>query len=96
VRSPVSSGLIRRRVVVHGRVQAVGFRIACARQAAGAGVSGRIRNLPDGSVEVFLEGDAAAVGRLVEWCHRGPPLARVTYVEVEEESPLGERGFAIE
>ena len=81
----------RARVLVSGRVQGVGFRWHCRREASRNGVTGYIRNLDDGRVEAVFEGDEAAVARLVEWCRRGPPRARVDSVEVRELPVVGER-----
>jgi acylphosphatase len=87
--------MVRRRVVVSGRVQGVHFRAACEHQARTAGVSGWVRNRDDGSVEAVLEGDEDAVERVLAWCHQGPPRAQVTDVAVEEEEPVGETGFSV-
>lgn len=87
--------VVRRRVLVSGRVQAVGFRESCRRRAERAGVAGFVRNLADGSVEAVFEGDPAAVAGMVEWCHQGPPLAAVRHVAVAPEEPLGEVGFYV-
>lgn len=54
-----------------------------------------MRNLDDGSVEAVFEGAPAAVTRMVEWCHVGPPLARVEAAEVTEERPVGEVTFKV-
>lgn len=86
---------IRRRVIVEGRVQGVNYRATCARAASAAGISGWVRNLPDGRVEAVFEGDAGAVHRLVGWCGEGPSHARVDRVEVVEEPPEGRSGFRI-
>jgi acylphosphatase len=87
--------MIRRRVVVHGLVQGVFFRDTVRRQAAGAGVTGWVRNNWDGTVEAVFEGEEAEVDRLVRLCHAGPRGARVDRVEVSEEPPTGLTGFAI-
>lgn len=87
--------LVRRRVVVEGRVQGVFFRDSCRRQAAGAGVAGWARNLDDGRVEVVAEGPPDAVERLVAWCRSGPPRALVTRAKVAAEEPEGLRGFVV-
>jgi acylphosphatase len=89
------AGAVRRHVLVHGHVQAVGFRASCARRALQTELGGWVRNTPDGSVEAVFEGDAAAVEALVAWCHTGPPLARVARVEVSDEALQAERGFTI-
>jgi acylphosphatase len=81
------------RVLVTGRVQGVGFRAACRRRATEAGVDGWVRNLPDGRVEAWLEGDREAVGRVAEWCHRGPSWAAVSDVDLHDEVPQGIVGF---
>jgi acylphosphatase len=88
-------GVVRRRVVVEGRVQGVGYRATCARLAQAAGVGGTVRNLPDGRVEAVLEGPPEEVHALVDWAHRGPDAATVTEVAVREERPEGLGGFAI-
>ncbi len=85
----------RVRVVVIGRVQGVFFRATCARQARALGVGGYVRNLPGGAVEAAFEGPDADVERMVEWCRRGPEMARVDAVEVVPEPPIGERAFAV-
>jgi acylphosphatase len=59
------------------------------------GVSGWVRNLPDGRVEAVLEGPPEEVHALVDWAHRGPDAATVTEVAVREERPEGLGGFAI-
>lgn len=76
-----------RRVVVEGRVQGVGFRHAAVQAAITLGVTGWVRNRRDGSVEAFVQGDAAAVERFVEWCRRGPPPARVTGLSASDAEP---------
>jgi len=86
--------MIRRRVIVHGRVQGVGFRYSLARQAQSRGVTGSAANRPDGAVEVVLEGEPEAVESLVRWCEAGPRGAAVERVEVVDEQPEGLRGFA--
>jgi acylphosphatase len=85
--------MIRRRLIVHGRVQGVGFRYTLARQAQSRGVAGRAANRPDGTVEVVLEGEPEAVESLVRWCEGGPRGAFVECVEMSEETPEGLRGF---
>lgn len=81
---------------VRGLVHGVFFRATMARIASEYGVTGWVRNLTDGSVEAFLEGEEKSVQRLVEWARRGPPRARVDHVEVEKAAPRNLRGFRIE
>jgi acylphosphatase len=87
--------LTRKRVLVSGRVQGVFFRDTARRRAEAAGVSGWIRNTPDGSVEAVFEGDPSAVEALLAWVRRGPVRARVDGTAVTEEEPTGEVGFHI-
>jgi acylphosphatase len=81
--------------VVSGRVQGVFFRDTARRRAEAAGVSGWIRNTPDGTVEAVFEAEPEAVDELVEFCRRGPSRAEVASVEVEEEAPEGLSGFEV-
>lgn len=71
-------------IVVRGKVQGVFFRATTAETARGLGLSGWVRNSPDGSVEVMVKGEEEKLKELMEFCHKGPPLARVTEVLVEE------------
>lgn len=84
-----------RRVCVTGRVQGVGYRMYAADAARAERLTGWVRNLPDGRVEVFAEGDAEALSRY-EWrLWQGPPGARVDDVEMEDVPPAGADGFRI-
>jgi acylphosphatase len=83
------------RIVVHGRVQGVWFRGATARQAYALGVTGWVRNLPDGSVQVHAEGAPLAVDQLVSFLHDGPPRARVDAVEIARTGIEGHDEFKI-
>jgi acylphosphatase len=74
---------VRQVYVVSGHVQGVGFRRFVQRKARDLGLSGHAANLPDGRVEVLADGDAAALGHLERWLQRGPPLARVTNVQIQ-------------
>ena len=81
---------LRLTVTAHGRVQGVAFRHYTCQQALERGVTGWVRNQPDGSVEGLFEGDAAAVRGLVEWCRSGPPAAQVERLNVTEGVYSGE------
>src|SRR5436853_821849 len=87
--------LERRHVIVYGFVQGVGFRFALERAARTRGVSGWVRNRPDGSVEAVFEGEREDVDAVVDFCRRGPRGAEVERVEVERESAEGLAGFGI-
>ncbi|MCC7547722.1 MAG: acylphosphatase [Burkholderiales bacterium] len=75
-----------RRLVVHGRVQGVGFREALRTRALSLDIAGWVRNCSDGTVEALAHGQADRVQELIDWARRGPPAARVTRVQVEEAS----------
>ncbi|MEU9304722.1 acylphosphatase [Streptomyces sp. NPDC048269] len=79
--------MVRKRVIVSGAVQGVFFRDTCRREALAQGVSGWVRNLPDGDVEALFEGAEGAVAAMVRWARTGPAAAEVRAVEVREETP---------
>jgi acylphosphatase len=85
--------VVRRKVVVSGRVQGVFFRASCRDEAKSAGVAGWVSNEPDGTVKAVFEGEADAVDQMIAWCHQGPPQADVDDVTVTEEQPEGLQGF---
>jgi acylphosphatase len=87
--------VIRRRAVVSGRVQGVFFRDTCRRVAREHNVAGSAANLPDGSVEVILEGEPGDVEEVLEWCRSGSSYADVESVDVTEEEPEGLQGFRV-
>ncbi|MCE7882263.1 MAG: acylphosphatase [Actinobacteria bacterium ATB1] len=93
--SPHSGSASRLVLRISGRVQGVFFRQSTARVAAAHDVRGWVRNLPDGDVEVVLEGPRADVESVLEFCRVGPRHAVVTGVEVREEEPAGATGFEI-
>jgi len=80
-------------VRISGRVQGVSFRWETQRQAERLGVTGWVRNEPDGSVAGHFEGERA--GELVDWCRQGPSYARVEGVTVGEAPDTGETAFRI-
>ncbi|HUH82804.1 MAG TPA: acylphosphatase [Nitrososphaerales archaeon] len=83
------------RVRIKGLVHGVSFRSSMAQMAADVGVRGWVRNLPDGSVEAFLEGDERNVRRVLDWARSGPPRARVDRLDVEAATPRNHRDFRI-
>jgi acylphosphatase len=89
------SGKSARRYVVQGRVQGVGFRWFVQRRAAALGITGYVRNLDDGEVEVLAMGSAQSLERLREELGRGPVGARVSAVQESEAPAAGYRSFEI-
>ena len=87
--------MVRRRVIVHGRVQGVFFRDTLRRRAQQLGVAGSAINRPDGTVEAVLEGGEEDVAVLVDFCRRGPDRAHVERIEVLDEEPEGAEGFRV-
>ncbi len=88
--------IVARRFVMAGRVQGVGFRVFTEAAAVREGVHGFVRNLPDGRVEAFVEGDQESVDRVELKLRRGPAGARVESVEVEPAAPTYRAtGFSI-
>ena len=76
-------------VVVHGRVQGVGFRAFVEREATALGLSGWVRNLRDGTVEAVFSGDDDEVDAMLDACRSGPPGARVTSIETGSAGAVG-------
>ena len=86
-----------RRIVVHGRVQGVGFRYFVQRAAGRLGLAGSVANNPDGTVEIVVEGDAEGIEQLIKQVWKGPPMSRVELLDVAEIAPTGRyRSFGIE
>ena len=81
--------MVARRFLISGRVQGVGFRYFTYEHARREGVSGFVRNLPDGRVEVEVEGEAEAVERVERAIRHGPPGARVHDVITHVLEPSG-------
>lgn len=86
---------VRVRAVARGQVQGVGFRYSARSKAEKLGVGGFARNLPDGSVELEVEGDPGAVDDFLAWSRRGPIGARVDALDAEDIPAVGERDFTI-
>jgi Acylphosphatases len=87
--------VIRKRAVVRGQVQGVGFRAGTRSQARSLSLTGFARNLADGTVEVEVEGPADRVAQLLAWLESGPTWATVDAVEVSELSSIGGTGFEL-
>jgi acylphosphatase len=85
----------RWRLIVRGKVQGVGYREGCRQCAQDLRLSGWVRNLPDGTVEVEAEGRPQDLATLVLWCERGPLPATVFSVHTRRIAPVGGDWFEI-
>ncbi|MGA7949821.1 MAG: acylphosphatase [Thiobacillaceae bacterium] len=74
---------VTRHLWIAGRVQGVWYRESMRLEAERLGVSGWVRNLPDGRVEAVISGDADRLDQLIAWARKGPPMARVTGIDSE-------------
>lgn len=74
------------RTIVAGRVQGVWYRARTRDKAVGLGVTGFVRNLPDGTVEIVAQGDDNQVDALMDWARQGPPMAEVSGLRISEVS----------
>jgi len=79
--------ILARKLQIQGQVQGVGFRESMKREALRCGVTGWVRNREDGSVEAFVQGDAAAIEDILQWARLGPPASRVDALESEHATP---------
>jgi acylphosphatase len=75
---------------ISGVVQGVCYRASCREQAIRLGLTGEVRNLPDGDVAAVVEGPRAEIEQLIAWCRRGPPGAQVAEVQVRWSDARGE------
>lgn len=85
----------RAQVIVRGAVQGVFFRVETRDRARSLGLTGWVRNQPDGSVEAAFEGDGDKVESMIDWCRQGPAGARVEDVDVTWADAEGEEGFSV-
>ena len=84
-----------RRILVHGRVQQVGFRAFVLRRAGELGIAGHVRNTADGKVEVIASGREIDLNNLEEYLRDGPPLALVTRIESNTLPHQNLQGFQV-
>ena len=84
---------VTKKLRISGRVQGVWFRAWSAEQAIALGLRGWVRNRRDGTVEMLLQGEAAAIERMIGLARQGPPAARVERVEIEESDEPAPKGF---
>ncbi|HCC70408.1 MAG TPA: acylphosphatase [Bacteroidales bacterium] len=89
------SDKLRYAIRVTGRVQGVGFRYSAYRRAQDTGITGYVKNLPDGSVQIEAEGSKDQLDTFVEWCRKGPGLSYVESVIVDPFPPARYKEFRI-
>ena len=77
-------------VLISGRVQGVWFRASTKQIAKQLGLTGWVRNTPDGCVEAVFEGEEHLINKMIEWCHHGPSLSKVKNVDVKNQDPTSE------
>ena len=87
----------RRHFVCHGRVQGVFFRASAKDEADHLELTGWVRNVPGGTVEIVAEGELEAVADFLRWCEHGPPYATVSDVDASYSAATGEfHGFQVQ
>ena len=92
----MNEDLARVSLIITGTVQGVFYRASALEQAQGLNLTGWVKNLPDGSIELVAEGPRYALDQIIEWCRHGPPAARVEDVYPRWSEHLGEfRTFMI-
>lgn len=82
-------------ITISGKVQGVFFRQSTQEKAGSLGISGTVRNLPNGDVQVIATGNKEQLDQLILWCHSGPSRAQVAKVVVEEVLPENFSGFRV-
>jgi acylphosphatase len=86
----MSNEKIRAHILVFGRVQKVFYRASAKKVADKIGICGWVKNLPDGSVELLIEGEKEKVEKMIYWCKKGPFLAKVNRAEVDWQDYIGD------
>ena len=84
------------KIHVRGRVQGVGFRWSAAKEARSRGITGYVKNLPDGSVYIEAEGSREQLDFFAEWCGHGPGFGYVESVNIDTFPPVNHNDFRIE
>lgn len=78
-------GIIRYHLLIQGRVQGVGYRVSAQTAAQKIGLTGWVRNLSNGNVELIAEGEQLQLKQLLDWAWQGPRFSRVTDISVSEQ-----------
>ena len=83
------------KINVRGKVQGVGYRFNTQAMAHKLNLTGFVKNLPDESVLILVEGEEENINQLIEWCYTGPRYSEVLEVKAEEEELKGFTNFEI-
>ena len=83
------------KIVVTGKVQRVCYRQSALDKALALGVSGTVKNLKNGDVEIIIQGEEEQIRQITDWCRQGPPTANVTGIIVTELKIEQLSGFQI-
>jgi len=83
------------RIIVHGKVHGVSFRVSIQTKALELCLTGWVRNLRNGTVEVHVEGSRDSIDQLIKWCQTGPPSAKVSRCDLDWITPQGIDNFRI-
>ena len=88
--------MFQARLIISGKVQGVFYRASCQEVAQRLGLTGWVKNLPDGNVEVLAQGEKEKIEKLIEWCKKGSDGARVDDVEIKWNDVINNfEGFVI-
>ncbi|PWT98405.1 MAG: acylphosphatase [Bacteroidetes bacterium] len=87
--------IVHKEAVIRGKVQGVFFRGSTREKAEKLGLVGEVKNLPDGSVWLAVEGEEELVEELIAWCHQGPLRAEVDEVVVNDGNVTGYTNFQV-
>jgi len=82
-------------VVISGQVQGVWFRASTKQKAEELGLTGWVKNTNNGYVEAVFEGEEEIVKKMINWCHVGPPMAKVDNIVVKKQQTIGFKDFFI-
>lgn len=83
-------------IIVTGKVQGVFYRQSTKEKALELGITGIVKNQPDGSVSIQASGSSGQLNQLIAWCRQGPSRAEVTSVQVETIEPRAFIGFTVQ
>lgn len=80
-------GIEQKHCLISGRVQGVSYRYSARQQAYKLGITGWVRNRPDGRVELVIQGQTEQMKDMLDWAYQGPQFADVTTIVIKEQSP---------